>query len=543
MQRKKIIDQLNQYAKNTSDLDLKTLFLKQPERADYFHLEACGLFYDFSKQKITQEIWQTLQTWADIADINSAQQEMLAGAPLNFTEQRAALHIALRDKVPYLCHNLPERAQIAITQAQARMMALSQQFKKNGAIGNINHVTDVVHLGIGGSDLGPRLVYQALKAYHLPNLKIHFVSNLDAHDIESVLAQLNPQHTIFIVASKTFLTLETRQNALIAKAWLEKYLPNPKNQMQHFFALTQNESEALQFGIDTTQIFPLWDWVGGRFSLWSAIGLPLMLGLGETVFKELLAGAHAMDRHFIEAPLSKNMPIAMALVGVWNSSFLGYSSLCIAPYHQWLSRLPAYLQQLEMESNGKTATTQGTQADLATCPALWGEVGTCSQHAYFQWLHQSEYVVPVDFIAVIQAAHQHDQQQQALLANCLAQSEALMIGKSTQMAFDQLTTIDDLETRHLLAVHKTFPGNRPSSVLLLPTLDAYHLGAMIALYEHKVFVQSVLWQLNPFDQWGVELGKSLAQNMQVALETGNTFDLDASSTQLIKHIRKVQHKT
>jgi glucose-6-phosphate isomerase len=400
------------------------------------------------------------------------------------------------------------------------------------AVSGIRHV---VNIGIGGSDLGPQMVVPALDAFGHPDLTLHFVSNVDGHDISRVLRRLNPADTLFIIASKTFTTQETMANAQAARDWF--VARGGTDVAKHFVATTTNVEAAARFGISTT--FGFWDWVGGRYSLWSAIGLPIALAIGAENFRALLAGAHAMDRHFATTPLERNLPALLGLLDLWYRNFHGFGSRCVAPYHQGLARLPAYLQQLEMESNGKRVDMSGQLLPYATSPVVWGEPGTNGQHAYFQMLHQGSDVIPVEFIAVKTPAHALVDQHAKLLANCLAQSQALMLGKTASEALAEAaptasTTID----ARTLAAHRSFPGNRPSTTLVLDALTPRSLGALIALYEHRVFVSGALWGINSFDQWGVELGKALCNQLLPRLASGDATGLDGSTAALLSRLRR-----
>jgi glucose-6-phosphate isomerase len=388
------------------------------------------------------------------------------------------------------------------------MLAYAEKVRADEAI------TDVVNIGIGGSDLGPQMAVLALHAFAHPGKRMHFVSNVDGHELAATLARLKPENTVFLIASKTFTTIETMTNAASAKRWFEAN--GGKNIARHFAALTTNVAAAKEFGIDTT--FGFWDWVGGRYSLWSAIGLPLAIAIGAQGFRDLLAGAHAMDQHFQSAPLEANLPVRLGLLDVWYRNFMHYSSRSIAPYHSALRRLPAYLQQLEMESNGKRVDRNGHALPYGTSPVLWGEPGTNGQHAYFQMLHQGTDVVPMEFIAVKKPTHNLAEHHELLLANVIAQAQALMLGQADEGG------------------HKHFPGNRPSSFLLLDELTPTSLGALIALQEHRVFVSGSVWGINSFDQWGVELGKVLAKDIHARLLSGDTQGLDASSAALLQRV-------
>ena len=421
-----------------------------------------------------------------------------------------------------------------------RMLAFADRVRDRAASG----ITDVVHIGIGGSDLGPAMVVQALQSYVPAGLKLHFVSNVDGHDLAPVLRGLDPKTTQFIVASKTFTTQETLANAMAAKAW---FLNSGGTDIaRHFAATTSNAKAAAEFGIDTT--FGFWDWVGGRYSLWSVIGLPIAIAVGSANFRALLAGAHAMDQHFRSAPLEKNLPVLLGLLDVWYRNFHGFSSRSVAPYHQGLRRLPAYLQQLEMESNGKGVDRAGDPLSFGTSPVVWGEAGTNGQHAYFQMLHQGTDVIPVEFIAVKtpnfgdhvrgELLDKLKDQHVKLLANCLAQSQALMQGKTAESArAESAPTASKNLDPDVLARHRSFPGNRPSTTLLLDALTPSSLGALIALYEHRVFVSGAIWNINSFDQWGVELGKALCNSLLPRLSSGDATGLDGSTAGLLAKVR------
>ena len=374
------------------------------------------------------------------------------------------------------------------------------------------------------------MVCLALRQYAHPRLTMHFVSNVDGHDLDATLGRVDPETTLFIIASKTFTTAETMLNAQSARSWFVGHA-SAEHLARHFVAVSTNVEAIKTFGIDPANMFPFWDWVGGRYSVWSAIGLPIALAVGFGHFSDFLAGAHAMDQHFCAAPFDQNMPVLLAMVGFWNRQFLGCSSVSIAPYHQDLNRFPAYLQQLDMESNGKRVTRNGQPVDVLTCPVIWGDCGTNGQHAYFQLLHQGTDVTPIDFIATLRPAHELDHHHAALLANCFAQSEAFMLGKSTDAVRADLRAQNLSESDvERLAPHKTFPGNRPSNTILFEYLTPHTLGALIALYEHKTFVQGVLWDLNSFDQWGVELGKVLAKKIEAELTGEAHPELHDSST-------------
>lgn len=475
--------------------------------------------------------------------METLREAMFSGEKINFTEQRAVLHTALRapaDDRTVQVDGQPVAPEVHAVLQHIR--AFSERVRSGQWRGYTGReITDIVNIGIGGSFLGPLMVCTALRDYRHARLTAHFVSNVDGHDLDEVLSRIDPETTLFIVASKTFTTQETMLNAKSARAW---FLQHGKSEdlAKHFVAVSTNAKEVSAFGIDTENMFPFWDWVGGRYSVWSAIGLPIALLIGYDNFAQFLAGAHAMDRHFREAPLASNMPVIQALVGIWNRNFLDSASLTIAPYHQWLRFFPAYLQQLDMESNGKRITRDGTPVSVQTCPAIWGDVGTNGQHAYFQLLHQGTDITPIDFIAVLKPSHTIAEHQEALLANCFAQSEAFMRGKDADevRADLQAQGVPEAELAALIP-HKTFDGNRPSNTLLLPELSPHALGAMIALYEHKTFVQGAIWGINSFDQWGVELGKVLAKTILAELKSDTAPDAarhDASTSALIALARE-----
>ena len=522
-------------------LDLRQAFAADAGRAGAFSLQAPEVFADLSKNLWDADTRALLLALARECRIEQRRDAMLAGEPINHTEGRAVLHTALR--APRGAAPFGDE----VHEVLDRMLAYVEQVRDTAASG-IRHV---VNIGIGGSDLGPQMVVPALDAYTSPALTLHFVSNVDGHDIAPVLRRLDPSETLVIVASKTFTTQETMANAAVARAWfLAGYGEGGEAAIaKHFAATTTNVAAAAKFGITTT--FGFWDWVGGRYSLWSAIGLPIALAVGAENFRALLAGAHAMDRHFAEAPLEANLPIQLGLLDVWYRNFLGFTSRSVAPYHQGLRRLPAYLQQLEMESNGKSVDLDGEPLPFGTSPVVWGEAGTNGQHAYFQMLHQGTDVIPVEFVAVKTPCYRAEgiaelpegvraglaDQHHKLLANCLAQSQALMLGKSTDEAMgESAPTASKALDAATVARHRTFPGNRPSTTLVLDQLTPAALGALIALYEHRVFTSGALWRINSFDQWGVELGKALCSQLLPRFATGDTAGLDGSTAALLDRL-------
>ncbi len=506
------------------DFDLREAFARDPSRFTSLTVQAPEVFADLSKNRIDTATLKFLADLARNCGLEAQRDAMFAGAPINTTEGRAVLHTALRAPPG---NGLFGAEVHAVLDA---MLAYADSVRDVASTG----FTDIVNIGIGGSDLGPRMVVQALDAHAHRGLRFHFVSNVDGHDISQVLCGLDPRRTLFIVASKTFTTQETMANALAARAWFDAGGGNDR--AKHFVGVTTNLEAAAAFGINTT--FGFWDWVGGRYSLWSAIGLPISIAIGSAGFRQLLAGAHAMDRHFAQAPLAQNLPALLGLIDVWYRNFHGFSSRSVAPYHEGLRRLPAYLQQLEMESNGKRVDANGQTLPYATSPVVWGEPGTNGQHAYFQMLHQGTDVIPVEFIAVKKPAHVLADQHQKLLANCLAQSQALMLGKTAEAAAaERAPTASASMANDVLARHRTFPGNRPSTTLLLDELTPRSLGALIAMYEHRVFTSGAIWGINSFDQWGVELGKALCNALLPRLVSGDIQGLDASTAGLLLRLR------
>ncbi|MEO8299891.1 MAG: glucose-6-phosphate isomerase [Burkholderiales bacterium] len=518
------------YQAHGRDLDLRAAFAQDARRFDQFSLQAPEVFADLSKNLWGVATRQHLLSLARECGLPARRDAMLAGEPVNTTEGRAVLHTALR---------APRGQGLfsdEVHEVLDRVLAFAEQVRRSVTESATSGITDVVNIGIGGSDLGPRMVVPALDACVHPGLRLHFVSNVDGHDITPVLRRLDARRTLFIIASKTFTTQETLANAQVARAWFLAQGGTEAQIAQHFVGATTNLEAAAAFGITTT--FGFWDWVGGRYSLWSAIGLPIAIAIGSENFRAFLAGAHAMDQHFASAPLEANLPIQLGLLDVWYRNFMGYGSRSVAPYHQGLARLPAYLQQLEMESNGKRVDLDGQPLPYGTSPVVWGEPGTNGQHAYFQMLHQGTEVIPVEFIAVRTPTHAHDDLHRKLLANCLAQSQALMLGKTTDEALtEQAPTASRSLSPLALARHRTFPGNRPSTTLLLERLTPQSLGALIALYEHRVWTSGAVWGINSFDQWGVELGKALCGQLLPRLASGDVSGLDGSTAGLLARLR------
>ena len=512
------------YEAHGRDFDVREAFARDPGRFEALSFEAPGVFADLSKNRVDTATLHFLADLARECGVEARRDAMLRGDPINTTEGRAVLHTALRAPRGAGAHGED------VHRVLDAMLGFAEQVRDTASSG-IRHV---VNIGIGGSDLGPQMVIPALDAFAHPGITFHFVSNVDGHDITPVLRRLKPAETLFIIASKTFTTQETMANAQVARAWFEAN--GGTDIARHFVATTTNVQAAAAFGITTT--FGFWDWVGGRYSLWSAIGLPIAIAIGGDNFRQLLSGAHDMDRHFAEAPAARNLPLLLGLLDVWYRNFHGFGSRSIAPYHQGLRRLPAYLQQLEMESNGKSVDAEGATLPFATSPVVWGEPGTNGQHAYFQMLHQGTDVIPVEFILVKHPTHGLADLHAKLLANGLAQSQALMLGKTAEEAAGERapTASADLDPG-TLARHRSFPGNRPSTSLVLDHLNPHSLGALIALYEHRVFVSGAVWGINSFDQWGVELGKALCSDLLPRLASGQTDGLDASTAGLMQRLR------
>lgn len=498
---------------------LRDLFTQDAQRFERMSLKAAGLLLDYSKNLLTATSVQLLLDLARERGVEQKRAAMFAGIKINLTEQRAVLHVALRAPRDTALQLDGQNVVVDVHAVLDRMHTFSERVRNKQWLGYSGEpVTDIVNIGIGGSDLGPRMVCQALQPFAQPGLHLHFVSNADGRDLAAVLSRCRPQSTLFIVASKTFTTQETMMNAHSARNWLLQQGCAEAMLCRHFVALSTNIAAVRAFGIDPDNMFPFWDWVGGRYSVWSAIGLSVALAVGYDRFAEFLQGAHAMDQHFHSAPLASNMPVLLALIGIWNRNFLDCSALAIAPYQQDLNLLPAFLQQLEMESNGKGVTLDGAPLATGGSPLILGNAGTNGQHAYFQMLHQGSDVIPVDFIAALRPQHALPGHHAALLANCFAQSEALMCGRSAAEVRAEMQALG-IDTQRIaeLVPHRTFTGNRPSNTILMEALTPATLGALLALYEHKVFVQGVIWGINSFDQWGVELGKILAKNIQSEL--------------------------
>ncbi len=507
-----------QYTAQGAQFDAREALASDLQRVAKLSQAAPHMFADLSKNLIDDATQALLMQLARDCGVEAQRDAMLRGEAINTTEQRAVLHTFLRKNSNFSDVNINKfaiKSVVPVDQLKAvqpvltAMLAYAEQVRADQAI------TDVVNIGIGGSDLGPQMAVLALQGFATTGKRFHFVSNVDGHEMAQTLKGLHHNSTLFLIASKTFTTIETMTNAASAKAWFMQQ--GGTDTARHFAALTTNVAAANAFGIQTT--FGFWDWVGGRYSLWSAIGLPLAIAIGADGFKQFLSGAAAMDAHFATAPLESNLPVRLGLLDVWYRNFHGFTSRCVAPYHAFLSRLPAYLQQLEMESNGKRVDKDGKTLSYSTSPVVWGEPGTNGQHAFFQMLHQGTDVIPMEFIAVKTPSHSLATHHELLLANALAQAQAFLVGKSDAGG------------------HKHFPGNRPSTFFVLDALTPASFGALIALYEHRVFVSGAVWGINSFDQFGVELGKVLAKDIEARWASGNVSGLDASTTALLQRLR------
>lgn len=540
--------QTHQQQLATSATRITDLFTQDPDRCTTLSFDCGAIHADFSKHLLTTETLDSLVDLAHSVGLPQAIAELFAGAPRNNTECRPALHMALRGLEVASRPDIKPDVDAALAQMESLVSAVHAG-SWQGYAGNA--IRDVVNIGIGGSDLGPAMITRALRAHHQGGIRCHFISNVDPAHLHSCLSLLRPETTLFVVASKSFTTVETMHNAEQARRWFiatagDRALAKTRLD-QHFVAVTTNKKAAIAFGIRDSQIFPIWDWVGGRFSLWSAIGLPIALAVGMPQFRQLLAGAALVDQHFAATPLAANIPVLMGLLAVWYRNFWGTASHAVLPYAQDLELLPGFLQQLEMESLGKSVDRDGNPAELVTGPVIWGSAGTNGQHSFHQLLHQGTDIIPADFIAIARPTVTDNlTQHQHLLANCFSQSRALMTGKTRQQALDELLADGVDATRaEILAAHKAVPGNRPSTTLLLDELNAFNLGSLIALYEHKVFVQSVIWNINAFDQWGVEIGKQLSKPAFAALNGDDAAarSLDASSQALIRHCLRQARST
>ena len=534
------------HAQQMKKRHIKELFKEDDSRFTKFSIELPHLLFDYSKNLITEETKAALLALAQETDVESWRDKMFAGEHINRTEDRAVMHVALRDQSSRPIMIDGEDVRPAINAELERMRKLSEEVRSGNWLGYTGKpITDVVSIGIGGSNLGPLMVTEALKSYSDGRLAMHYVSNVDGVQVAEVLAQLNPETTLFVISSKTFTTLETMTNARTAEQWFLKAAKERSAIARHFVAVSTNRKLVTEFGVAEENIFDMWDWVGGRFSLWSAIGLPIVLSLGYERFKELLQGAYEMDQHFNQAPLAENAPVMLALIGIWNRNFLNYTAQALLPYDQCLHRFPAYMQQAEMESNGKSVNWAGEQISYGSVPLVWGEVGINGQHAFYQMLHQGTDIIPADFIGSVASNIDVSGHHDALMANFFAQSQAMMQGIDAEQVRSELSAKGLSEARiEELVPQKVHRGNRPTNTLLLNKVDARTLGALIALYEHKIFVQGIIWEIYSFDQWGVELGKVLAAGIQPELAADKAVSAhhDASTRNLIDYYKQAKHK-
>jgi glucose-6-phosphate isomerase len=532
---------LAEHYNEIKNVHMRDMFESDKDRFDKYSIQLNDILYDYSKNRINDETVDLLHKLARDVGLPGWIEKLFSGENINHTENRAVLHTALRDKgnKPIMVAGVdiyPE-----IKQERKHVKRLAEKIRTRKWRGATNQaITDIVNIGIGGSHLGPLMVTEALKSHSLHDLNIHFVSNIDENHINDTLEYLNPETTFFIIASKTFTTQDTMVNAETARQWFIRKLGSDEYINRHFSAVTSNIKLAKEFGIDAANIFKMWDWVGGRYSLWSAIGLSIVIAIGSEQFDELLDGAYEVDQHFRNAPLEENIPVMMALLGIWYNNFFDAQSMAVLPYDQHLHRFPAYLQQADMESNGKYVDREGNEVDYTTGPVLFGEIGIAGQHAFFQLLHQGTKLVPADILAPVYSFRCIARHHRALMSNVFAQTEALMKGKTKEEAYSELKSkgLDEDAINQLLP-YKIFPGNRPTSTLLFDTLDPKTLGSIIALYEHKIFVQGVIWNINSFDQWGVELGKQLATSILHELNDADEITSHDSSTNgLINHYKQ-----
>jgi glucose-6-phosphate isomerase len=534
-----ICQQLKAHQAAMADRHMRDLFAADPGRFERFSLQVGELLLDYSKNRITEETMGLLVRLADEADVAGWRERMFHGDKINNTENRAVLHVALRNRSNHPVFVDGEDVMPKINAVIERMGAFAERVRSGEWRGYTGErITDVVNIGIGGSDLGPQMVYQVLKPYRHPRLKVHFISNVDGAHVKETLEALNPETTLFIVSSKTFTTQETMTNAHYAREWFLAQSQAEKHIAKHFVAVSTNREAVTAFGIDPAKMFEFWDWVGGRYSLWSAIGLSIVLAVGAERFAELLEGAHEMDEHFRHAPLDKNMPVILALLGIWYNNFFGAESHAILPYDHYLRSLPAYLEQADMESNGKSVDRDGHVVDYPTGQIIWGATGINGQHAFYQLLHQGTKMIPADFIVSVESHTELQEHHDILIANFLAQTEALMRGRTREETQLEMGSAQSGQ----FVQHKVFEGNHPSNAILLQKLTPHALGMLIALYEHKIFVQGVIWNLNSYDQWGVELGKQLASRILPELHAGAPVGgHDASTNALINYYRRMSH--
>jgi glucose-6-phosphate isomerase len=527
---------LEAHHRQLHEVHLRTLFADDPQRGERLSMQAAGLYLDYSKNRLTDETLRLLVQLADERGLRARIDAMWSGERINTTEDRAVLHVALRAARDQQIEFDGRDVVVDVHAVLERMAGFCERVRSGAWTGYTgNRIRHIVNIGIGGSDLGPVMAHEALRHYSMSDLDMRFVSNVDGTDFVEATRDLDAAQTLFIVASKTFTTQETMANARAARAWVVDALGDEKAVGRHFVAVSTNASEVAKFGIDTAQMFGFWDWVGGRYSMDSAIGLSTMIAIGPTLFLMLLDGFHAMDEHFRTAPFAQNLPALMGLIGIWNTNFLGAHTQAVLPYAQYLKRFPAYLQQLTMESNGKSVTLDGARVDHETAPVWWGEPGTNGQHSFYQLIHQGTRLIPCDFIGFCQPLNLLKDQHDLLMANLFAQSEALAFGKTS----DQVRAEG---TPEWLVPHRCFDGNRPSNTILAERLTPFTLGALIALYEHITFVQGAIWNIDSFDQWGVELGKQLAKRTEAEIRAVEDPQLthDSSTNALIRRYRRLR---
>ncbi len=527
---------LEAHYQNIRDQHLRTLFADDPNRGERFALEAIGIYLDYSKNHVTRETIQLLLELAESSGLRERVDAMFKGEKINVTEKRAVLHVALRAPRDQSIFVDGENVVPEVHAVLDKMADFSNRVRSGAWTGYTGkRMRTIINIGIGGSDLGPSMAYDALQYYSDRNLTMRFVSNIDGNEFVEATRDLDPAETLFVVSSKTFTTLETLTNAHSAREWCVKAQGSEQAVARHFVAVSTNTAEVEKFGIDTANMFEFWDWVGGRYSYDSAIGLSLMIAIGPEHFREMLAGFHEMDEHFRTAPFERNLPVLLGLIGIWYNNFFGAETVAILPYDHYLGRLSAYFQQLDMESDGKHVDLQGRQVDYQTGPIIWGQPGTNGQHAFYQLIHQGTKLIPCDFIGFNQALNPLGRHHDLLMANFFAQTEALAFGKTAgEVAADGVQTFQ--------VPHRTFEGNRPTNTILAERLTPETLGKLIALYEHKVFVQGTIWNINSFDQWGVELGKVLANRIIPELESASDPELahDSSTNTLIRRYRRTK---
>jgi glucose-6-phosphate isomerase len=535
---------LNDHFAEIKDLHMKDLFASDPERFNRFHVQFQHVLVDYSKNRITDQTLKLLFELAGEAGLQKAIEDMFSGQKINQTENRAVLHVALRNRENAPVHVDGQNVMPRVNAVLQKMAGFSEKIRSGDWKGYTGRrITDIVNIGIGGSDLGPVMVTEALRPYADRDLAVHFVSNIDGTHISETLSELDPTTTLFLIASKTFTTQETMTNAFSARDWFLKQAGDPAHVARHFAALSTNVKKVEEFGIDKNNMFEFWDWVGGRYSLWSAIGLSIACYIGFKNFEELLQGAFEMDQHFKNTDFDKNIPVILALINIWYNNFFGAATEAILPYDQYMHRFPAYFQQGNMESNGKSTGRDGKQVDYQTGPIIWGEPGTNGQHAFYQLIHQGTKFIPADFLAAAVSHNPLGEHHNILLSNFFAQTEALMNGKAKEDVVEELKRAGktDLEIEQLTP-HKIFPGNKPTNSILFKKLTPKILGSLIAMYEHKIFVQGVIWNIFSFDQWGVELGKQLANNILPELRDDKSVNTHDSSTNGLMNAFKEMRK-